>query len=108
MDSAVVAMLTRGSIVPGVHAGSGNPPWLTQPVALVRGASTQAVATTVGTGTAAVSTGATVGTSVEAGAAVATLTSVGMAVTSGNRGSLRRGRRSRWSSCARARSQNQR
>ena len=62
----MVATLTRGSIAPGVHAGSGSPPWLTQPVVLVRGAGTQAAASVlVGVGAA--------GATVAAGAADATV-----------------------------------
>src|SRR5207248_1935806 len=53
MVAPMVATLTRGSIAPGVHAGSGSPPWLTQPVVLVRGAGAQAAASAlVGVGAA--------------------------------------------------------
>src|SRR6266851_2894897 len=68
MVVAVVVMVTRGSIAPGVQAGSGSPPWPTQPDVLVRAAGVQAAETIVGSGTAAVCTGAAVGAG--AGAAV--------------------------------------
>src|ERR1700724_3216537 len=38
MVAPVVDALTRISIAPGVHAGSGRPPWLMQPEVFVRGA----------------------------------------------------------------------
>src|SRR5712691_6718137 len=87
MVEAVVAMVTRASIAPGVQAGSGRPPWLTQPVVLVRGDGVQAAVRIVGRGTAAVSTGAVAGARV--GAAVGTRvgtavgTRVGTAVGAG-------------------------
>src|SRR6266568_473806 len=62
MVEAALAMVTRESIAPGVQAGSGRPPWLTQPVVLARGDGVQAAVRIVGSGTAAVSTGAVVGT----------------------------------------------
>src|SRR5437879_1668886 len=58
MVTPVVASVTRESIAPGVQAGSGSPPMLTQPVVLVRSDGCQALATTAGSGTAAASAGA--------------------------------------------------
>src|SRR5712692_2404647 len=64
MVVAVLAMVTRASIAPGVQAGSGRPPWLRQPVVLVRGDGVQAAVKRVGTGTAAARVGARVGSGV--------------------------------------------
>src|ERR1700736_3838341 len=51
MVAPVVASVTRESMAPGVQAGSGSPPRLTQAVVLVRGAGVQAATISVGTGT---------------------------------------------------------
>src|SRR5438552_2169275 len=81
----MLALLTRGSIAPGVHAGSGSPAWRTQPVVLVRGAGVQKVTSSVGTGTATVAMGSVVGAAVGAGtvAAVATGSIASMGTTVG-------------------------
>src|SRR2546426_997814 len=66
MVAAAVVMLTRESSAPGVHAGSGSPPWLTQPVVLVRAGGVHEPTTTgTGASVAGTSVGATLG---EAGA----------------------------------------
>src|SRR5437016_6510961 len=77
MVDAVVDMVTRGSIAPGVQAGSGRPPWLRQPAVFVLGEGAQAAVRMVGTGRATDSVGAVVGAGV--GAALAS-TVVGTAV----------------------------
>src|SRR5229473_1918237 len=68
MVAAVVAMVTRVSIAPGVQAGSGRPAWLTHPVVFVRAAGVQTAVTMVGSGTAAISGGTVVGARVGAAA----------------------------------------
>src|SRR5712691_7595316 len=80
MVEAAVARVTRGSIAPGVQAGSGRPPWLRQPVVLVRGDGVQAGVTIVGNGTAAVASGATNGSAVGARVAAAATFAVGATV----------------------------
>src|SRR5579859_2786595 len=46
----IVSCVTAGSTAPGVHAGSGRPPTLTQPVTFVRAGATQFGAATTVTG----------------------------------------------------------
>ena len=80
MVAAADAMVTRASIAPGVHAGSGNPPWLTQPDVFVRGAGVHAETIRAGAGTVAASTGAVVEATRGGGAVGTTAMSVGVAV----------------------------
>src|SRR5438552_8366070 len=80
MVEAAVVTVTRGSIAPGVQAGSGSRPWLTQPVVLVRGDGVQGAEMIVGSGTAAVASGAAVGARVGGGVGARVGGSVGARV----------------------------
>src|SRR5437773_1928333 len=91
MVEAAVAMVTRGSIAPGVQAGSGSPPRLPQPVVLVRGDGVQGAEMIVGSATAAVAPGAVVGARIGGGAAGAQLLRPSAVATITQRGQVIRG-----------------